>query len=528
MQTSSPPDTRPPQETQDGSQHSRLAGSRKALEQPATGLGIQLTQSPTQYASGKNSGSLSTNSADPAPRLTREAVFRANLASHELNATTDILGPHHGSESITGGLHLHTEDLPSIYSPPIVEHGVEGEDYLQRTISNNSLPRRALSHRNMLYSSIRSVSPATSIVSSPQLAAMGDMTPLPSPTIGSGKDPWRIALRTRSRASSAASNRESSTSSATTATTVQSSPPRRKAYHGLRQPIGDAVVLPAPMLDKRDLQSNEKSRSLSEYVPAALTVPKPRPVAVSGAGQPSDTTQASALHREEYLAEQRGVSTTDMKADVPHQVNETGDFTADEQIEPAPKRQKTEVYTAVSIASGHTRKYREIRFLGQGTFSKVYLAVQQVESADDGVDYTVEGTSIEGVKARSKRFVAVKVIGHAPAGGADEERIGISLKREVELLRSINHPSLVHLRAFGAEESRALLVLNFCPGGDLFELASTKLYLLVPTLVQRIFTELVSAVLYLHQNQIVHRDIKLESEFYVSKSIQLLTDQMCC
>ena len=287
--------------------------------------------------------------------------------------------------------------------------------------------------------------------------------------------------------------------------------------------MSDTVVLPSPILDKRDLQSNEKSRSLSEYVPAALTVPKPRQIAVSGTGPPPDATPSSGLHREEYLAEQRGVSTTDMKVDVPHQIMDTGDSTADEQIEPTAKRQKTEVYTAVSVASGHTRKYREIRFLGQGTFSKVYLAVQQVESADDGVDYSVEGTSIEGVKARSKRFVAVKVIGHAPAGGADEERIGVSLKREVELLRSINHPSLVHLRAFGAEESRALLVLNFCPGGDLFELASTKLHLLVPTLVQRIFAELVSAVLYLHQNQIVHRDIKLESEFYISKSIQVLT-----
>jgi protein-serine/threonine kinase len=81
----------------------------------------------------------------------------------------------------------------------------------------------------------------------------------------------------------------------------------------------------------------------------------------------------------------------------------------------------------------------------------------------------------------------------------------------VEMLRSVSHPSLVHLRAFDHNEAQALLVLTYCPGGDLFDVASDHRDILTVGLVQRIFAEMVSAVRYLHTKLIVHRDIKLES-----------------
>ena len=378
------------------------------------------------------------------------------------------------------------------------DQSISSDYRLRSSASAASLPRRAPSVRAALHSTAGSISPG-SVISSPQIAAMLDITPLPSPTM-SAFESWKHVARTRSRGSSISSRSDLPPSLFPPLSSSPSSP-RKKTYPGLTHASARSS------LDETESSDGHgRTRSISEYVPENLAVSKPRNVAVSASGPAEVASPQSILQREEYLGETRGIVTPIATTPAPVR----NDATHEE--EPPPKRQTREIFKASSVHSGQPRMYEGLRELGKGTFSKVLLAVRKVHDRKDTVDYAQDSVNMAGVRARSRRLVAIKVIEHGPAGGADAERIETSLKREVELLKAVQHPSLVHLKAFGTDGSqRALLVMNYCPGGDLFDVASTKLEILTPPLVRRIFAELVSAVRYLHQKYIVHRDIKLES-----------------
>lgn len=231
------------------------------------------------------------------------------------------------------------------------------------------------------------------------------------------------------------------------------------------------------------------------------------------------------MHREEYLAIQRGLTSPDPKPPTPPRSNRGIEGSDLESEPPSPGARKGSLplrYEARTVRENQLKHWKAVRQLGKGTFSTVMLAVSSDNIGGEDApgqlpenirDYTQKK---QDGQAQRERLVAVKICEYGPAGGADEKKVEISLKRELEILKAIDHPSLVHLKAFNILERRAYLVLNYCAGGDLFELANFKPELLVPGLIRRIFTELVGAVQYLHAQYIVHRDIKLESLFVLT------------
>ncbi|KAK8137204.1 CAMK kinase [Apiospora sp. TS-2023a] len=355
-------------------------------------------------------------------------------------------------------------------------------------------------------------SACSSAVPSPVIAAMGDLTPLPSPLLlGDSPGPWRRLARPPSRETNLPTIMPDSvlvTSSGESLAACLANQSKRKVYAGLR-----ADEPPPNSISSNGDKMHGRNRSVSEYIPDPMSIPK-RQLTVSGshnrAGEHSHTNSNGDgnhnMRREPHLSASRGLTAAgNPPTPPPSESSQSNDGSAGRLS----KKPRYEYFEARGKEDNKLRRWRAVKQLGEGTFSRVMLATSQVD-----VDDSEEGGSggvTTPVEPDLKTLVAVKVCEHGPRGGASEQRIEMSLKRELEIMRSINHPSIVHLKAWNIEPTRALLVLSYCPGGDLFDVATTHRDLLSPSLLRRIFAELVGAVRYLHDRRIVHRDIKLEN-----------------
>nr|CDS29252.1 serine:threonine protein kinase [Hymenolepis microstoma] len=132
----------------------------------------------------------------------------------------------------------------------------------------------------------------------------------------------------------------------------------------------------------------------------------------------------------------------------------------------------------------HVGKYKLIRTLGSGNFAKVKLA-QHITT---------------------KKEVAVKVIDKGKLNHASLNK----LFREVNVMKQLNHPNIVKLYEVIESDRHVYLVMEFAANGELFEyLASNGRMREKDARIK--FRQIVSAVQYCHQKNIVHRDLKAEN-----------------
>jgi len=79
------------------------------------------------------------------------------------------------------------------------------------------------------------------------------------------------------------------------------------------------------------------------------------------------------------------------------------------------------------------------------------------------------------------------------------------LQNEISILRSLDHPNIVRLHEVYSYRSAIYLVLDLCDGGDLYARSPYS-----EREAARILEDLLSAVVYMHDHGVVHRDLKFE------------------
>ncbi|KAI1949452.1 hypothetical protein LOY89_005914 [Ophidiomyces ophidiicola] len=119
------------------------------------------------------------------------------------------------------------------------------------------------------------------------------------------------------------------------------------------------------------------------------------------------------------------------------------------------------------------------RLIGKGSFGKVYLASHKLTNGSKVV-----------LKSSSR----------------DDS----NLAREIHHHRQFIHPHIARLYEIIVTEKLVWLVLEYCPGDELYNYLLRNGPMPIEK-AQKIFTQLVGAVAYVHSKSCVHRDLKLEN-----------------
>jgi len=126
--------------------------------------------------------------------------------------------------------------------------------------------------------------------------------------------------------------------------------------------------------------------------------------------------------------------------------------------------------------------------LGQGYFAVVKVATEK----------------------SSKRRVAVKFVNKKLVEKAE------NLKTETSLLQRVSHPHIVQLIDICDTKDTLFIVMELMEGGELYE-EIVKRKSFTEKDASFIMSQLFSALDYLHKNDIVHRDLKLENLLLAKK-----------
>lgn len=110
------------------------------------------------------------------------------------------------------------------------------------------------------------------------------------------------------------------------------------------------------------------------------------------------------------------------------------------------------------------------------------------------------------VKNKARRPVAVKIVSKENLKAKDE----LALRKEFEILTSLNHSNIVQAFEFFEEKDFLYVVLEYLEGGELFDRIVKKTRYNEAE-AREVVCSLLAAVKYCHDNDTIHRDLKPEN-----------------
>ncbi|KAK6766101.1 hypothetical protein RB195_025794 [Necator americanus] len=135
--------------------------------------------------------------------------------------------------------------------------------------------------------------------------------------------------------------------------------------------------------------------------------------------------------------------------------------------------------------------YERSKLIGDGKFGKVYLVRERAT-----------GTEFAAKVIRLKQQ-------------ADRQEV----EREVSILTQLRHPRIAQIYdAFYTANNEVVLVMEIVRGGELFDRVADENYVLTEQAVVMIICQLCEAIDYIHEQNILHLDIKPENIMCVSQT----------
>ena len=130
----------------------------------------------------------------------------------------------------------------------------------------------------------------------------------------------------------------------------------------------------------------------------------------------------------------------------------------------------------------------------------------------DKIGEGASATVYVGIDDRKDEVVAVKTIAIEKL---KENHVAESLQRELSILHKLKHNNIIKIKGYEKTAHNRYIILEYCNGGNLGDYKKfyekTTNCTLNEFFIQKIIRQLADGLEYMHSNNIVHRDIKLDN-----------------